>query len=702
MTAAAPLLLELGTEELPPKALAGLGAALVEGVRERLTRAALAFGDIESFASPRRLALLIHDLALRQSDRVSERRGPALAAAYDAAGAPTQATLGFARSCGVTLEQLQITTTEKGRWLSCVIKQPGAAATEILPALIVDALQALPVPRRMRWGSSDAEFVRPVHWLVLLHGEQIVPAHILGVAADRITYGHRFLAPAAIMLAHAADYAATLRQQGKVIAGFAARREMIRLAIEQAAKAAKGTALVAPDLLDEVTALVEWPVALTGAFAPEFLALPEEVLLATMQNHQRYFPLRGTDGRLLDRFITIVNIDSPHPERIIAGNQRVIQPRLKDAQFFWEQDRRTPLAERLPAMAGIVFEQQLGSLHDKTERTLILAEAIGRALDLDLAAVRRAAQLSRCDLVTGMVGEFPELQGVMGHHYALASGEAAAIARALEEFYLPRFAGDALPTNPFAQAIGVADRLDTLVGITAIGKEPTGDKDPYALRRHALAVLRICIERELDLDLVELITIAAGNLGALTGTMAGDGAIAGSTLIDRVHDFLLDRLRAYYSDREVPFDVFDAVRARRPARPLDFDRRVRAVAAFRALPQAASLAAANKRSANILAKLETPPPAELDPALLALPAEQALTRDLATAASEIAPLLATGDYAAALLRLAALRDSVDAFFDAVLVWCDDPAVRANRLALVARLRHLFTGIADISRLNLSS
>lgn len=700
MSDALPLLLEIGTEELPPKALPGLIAALADGVRERLAREALDCGEIETFASPRRLALLLHDLATKQPDRTSERRGPALAAAYDAAGKPTPAALGFARSCGVGIEQLQVIETDKGRWLGCVVTQPGAPVEQILPKLTAEVLQALPIPRRMRWGGSDAEFVRPVHWLVLLHGERVVPARILGVDADRITYGHRFLAPAGIALATATEYESRLGQ-GKVIASFTARREAIRAAIAEAATAAGGVAMVAPELLDEVTALVEWPVALTGAFAPEFLELPPEVLLATMQNHQRYFPLRGADGRLLARFITIANIDSPRPDLIVAGNQRVIQPRLQDARFFWEQDRRVPLAERLPVLTDIVFEQQLGSLRDKTDRASILAEAIGRAMRLDLAAVHRAAQLARCDLVTGMVGEFPELQGVMGHHYALASGEPAPVARALEEFYLPRFAGDALPASPLGQAIGVADRLDTLVGIIAIGKEPTGDKDPYALRRHAFAVLRICIECQLDLDLIELITIAAGNLGALTAPKvpAGD---TGSALIDKVYDFLLDRLRTYYADRELPFDVFDAVRARRPARPLDFDRRVRAVAEFRALPQAASLAAANKRSANILAKLDIPPATTLDPSLLELPAEQTLARELDAAADAVEPLLALGDYTAALLRLAALRDSVDAFFDAVLVLCDDPALRANRLALVARLRELFTGIADISRLNLSS
>lgn len=702
MSATLPLLLELGTEELPPRALPALIDALAEGLGDQLTRNALTFGRIERYATPRRLALLIHDLTTQQPDRTTERRGPAWAAAYDAQGAPTPAALGFARSCGVSIDQLKVTESEKGRWLSCVVTQPGAPAEQIVPELIEQVLRCLPVPRRMRWGSSDTEFVRPVHWLVLLFGECVVPARILGLDSDRISYGHRYLAPEGIVLTNAAEYEERLRCEGKVIADFGARREVIRAAIERAAVAEHASALVAPELLDEVTALVEWPVALTGSFDPAFLSLPMEVLLATMQNHQRYFPMRHASGGLVARFITIANIDSPRPDLIIAGNQRVIQPRLKDAQFFWEQDRRQPLADRLPLLANIVFEQQLGSLADKTDRVLILAEAIGRSLRLDLAAVRRAAQLSRCDLVTGMVGEFPELQGVMGQYYAIASGEAPLIATALAEFYLPRFAGDALPASPLGQAIGVAERIDTLVGITAIGKEPTGDKDPYALRRHAFAVLRISIEQSLDLDLVELITIAAGNHGALLGHERGGEGCVRSALIEKVYDFLLDRLRTYYLDRGVAFDVFDAVRARRPTRPLDFDQRIRAVATFRALPQAASLAAANKRSANILGKLEAPPPVDLDRALLTEIAEQALAGELDAAARAVQPLLATGDYTAALLRLSALRETVDAFFDSVLVMCDDGAIRANRLALVARLHALFTEIADISRLNLSS
>jgi glycyl-tRNA synthetase beta chain len=691
------LLVEIGTEELPPKALRALATAFADGLCQRLTKSSLTFGQVDTFATPRRLALLIHQLAVRQPDQTSERRGPALAAAYDADGRPTPAATGFARSCGVALDAMTVIESAQGKWLACSLTRSGDRTEQLVPGLVAETLNELPIPRRMRWGTSDAEFVRPVRWLVLMLGEHVIPARILGHDAGRLTYGHRFHAPAAIALPHASAYPVLLRTQGMVIPDFDERRRTIADAVRQAAATVNARVTLPEALLDEVTALVEWPAILTGYFDAEFLALPAEVLTATMQGHQRYFPLTDDDGRLIARFITVANIDSPHPESIIAGNRRVIQPRLTDARFFWLQDQKQALAERLPQLANIVFEQRLGSLHDKTERVAALAVRIAASTGAASDLVRRAALLSRCDLVTGMVGEFPELQGIMGRYYARASGEPATVADAIEELYLPRHAGDRLPATPIGQALAIADRVDTVVGIFAIGKQPTGDKDPYALRRHALAVLRICIERGRDLDLQQLITFAADAYHGRVAAIA-DTAGARDALIAKVFQFCVDRLRTYYLEREIGADVFEAVKARNPTRPLDFDRRIRAVTEFRNLPAAQSLAIAHKRSANILAQHGAAGNGPFAHALLRDPAEQELAARLDVVGAGVEALLAAGDYTDALTQLATLRAPVDAFFDGVLVMCDDAALRRNRIALIARLHGLFTAVADISRL----
>ncbi len=683
--ASADALIEIGTEELPPKALRGLSEAFVEGIRARLAQTRLAFGAVTGYAAPRRLAVHVASLALAEPDHETQRRGPALAAAFDTAGAPTPAALGFARSCGVAIEALARLETAQGAWLVHTLSERGRPAAAMLPGVVSGALDRLPIPRRMRWGAGVAEFVRPVHWIVLLHGEDVVPAEILGVATGRTTRGHRFHHPAAIELPRPDAYLPLL-EKAHVLADFVTRRERIRAGVEATARNAGGTPLFDDALLDEVTSLTEWPVVLTAAFDAEYLRLPREVLVATMQGHQRYFPLAAPDGTLLPQFITVANVESREPGRIREGNARVVRPRLADAAFFWDQDRRQPLADRLESLGSVVYQERLGTLRDKTLRVEMLAAAIAGAIGADAGATARAARLSRCDLMTALVGEFPELQGTMGRYYALAAGEPAEVAQAIDELYLPRHAGDRLPATGAGRALAIADRLDTLAGIFGIGQLPTGDRDPYGLRRAALGVLRTIIEGGLDLDLAPLLESAATGYGERLPDPAASTA--------QVLDFVIERLRGHYADQGIAPDTFEAVAAVRPTRPLDFDRRLKAVQAFRALPEAESLAAANKRIANILRKSEAAPVARVYEALLEAGAERALHEALqAHAAGD-----AGADHAATLARLAALRGPVDAFFDQVLVNCEDAAVRANRLALLSDLSAQFLRIADISRL----
>ncbi len=683
------LLIELGTEELPPKALDRLSSAFMAGIEQQLVQHGLGFSNIQRYASPRRLALLIDDLAIAQHDRVIERRGPAVAAAFDANGNPTKAVEGFARSCGVAVSQLEQIDTPKGAWLVHKQLQAGKPTAELIPEMVEKALAGLPIPKRMRWGSREEEFVRPVHWLVLLFGNEAVQGSVLGLDAGRTTRGHRFLHPEPIEIGAPAEYPELLRNTGQVIADPAERRALIRSQVEAAAAGEGAQAVIEEELLDEVTALVEYPVAVMGAFDERFLTVPAEALIKTMQGHQKYFPVVDSEGQLLPRFITISNIPSRNPAAVRAGNERVIRPRFSDAAFFWEQDLKHPLQDHIEGLKTVVFQEKLGTLHDKAERVSRLAQRIAEELDFDPQLAQRAAQLSKCDLLTLMVGEFPELQGTMGRYYATHAGEAPDVAAAMEEQYLPRHAGDRLPLTYCGRALAIADRLDTLVGIFAIGQRPSGEKDPFGLRRAALGVLRTMIETPLDLDLESLLQCAAkgfaGRLDAVAAT-------------DEVFSYMMERLRAYYSERGIAADEVDAVLAQRPTRPADFDLRVRAVTAFRKRPEAESLAAANKRIRNILRKTEETYPQHPDINLLREASEKALASQLAELSPVVEPLFSQGRYSEALQLLAGLRDAVDTFFDGVMVMCEDEALRKNRLALLASLSELFLRVADLSRL----
>ena len=685
-----PLLIELGMEELPPRALPALRDALQAECLRRLDDAGIQPGDVIAFATPRRLALLLDGIPSRQPDRIQERRGPAVTAAFDAAGAPTRAAEGFARSCGVAVEDLGRENTDKGEYLVHRETRSGATLEQLLSGILAASLAALPTPKRMRWGSGEAEFVRPVHWLVALYGDRVLDIEVMGLRSGRETRGHRFHCPQPLELSHAGDYARRLEQDGMVMPSFEARRESIARQIAAEAEAAGGQALVDADLLDEVTALVEWPVALTGSFDARFLDVPQEALISTMQDNQKYFPLVDESGRMLARFIVISNIRSRYPEAVRNGNERVLRPRFADAEFFWEQDRRDTLASRESWLGTVVFEQHLGTLADKSARLALLMESLSAPMELDPALARRAAQLAKCDLGTRMVFEFPELQGTMGRYYALHDGEPEALAAALEQHYWPRQAGAALPEAPLAQALALADRLDTLVGIFAIGKEPSGTKDPFALRRAALGLLRILVERELPLALTPLLESAAAGVAVRV-----PGAIAA---VPRVHAYILDRLRGYLLEQGMAPEVFEAVASVAPDVPLDFVQRARAVQRFRERPEAESLAAANKRIRNLLRKAEEPVGESVDEALLQSPAEQLLLETLQALEPRVAAAVENADYVGAMEDLASLRAPVDAFFTDVMVMVDDPALRANRLALLRRMAGRFDSVADISRL----
>ncbi|GGX49376.1 glycine--tRNA ligase subunit beta [Saccharospirillum salsuginis] len=703
MTTHADFLIELGTEELPPKALKSLQDAFAEGLLSRLGDAGLNFGAADRFGAPRRLAVVLKDLELKQPDEAFERRGPAVKAAFDADGNPTKAAEGFARSNGVSVDQLERMETSKGEWLVYRGVEPGRATKDLLPDLVQATLDALPIPKRMRWGASRDEFVRPVQWLVMLLGDDVVPASIYGIEADRFTRGHRFHAPDPIRIKRPTDYADVLKEQGWVLASFDQRRATIAEQAKVAAEAKGVTAVIDDDLLDEVTALNEWPVALVGQFDERFLDVPAEALVSSMQEHQKYFPTMDEQGRLASYFVFIANLESKDPSQVISGNEKVIRPRLADAAFFWDTDRKTPLVERVEKLKSVTFQQKLGSLHDKAGRLKAIAGEIARRLGDDVEVAERAAWLAKADLVTDMVFEFDDMQGIAGYYYALHDGEPDTVARAILEQYKPAGAGDELPTSRAGMAVALADRLDNLAGLFGIGQPPTGTKDPFALRRAALGVLRILVERELDLDLHELVAFAADQHANLPQR---------ETVVDQVVDYALDRFSAWYQDDGFRPDVFQAVRALNPSRPLDIDRRVKAVAGFSAMAQAEALAAANKRVANLLNKAGDNLGTELakgfkqggpawlarqaNPSLFVESAETTLWDAIETAEHDVAPMLDKTDYQGALQRLATLRDEVDAYFDQVMVMAEDPAVRANRLAVLARLRQLFLQVADIS------
>jgi glycyl-tRNA synthetase beta chain len=682
------LLFELGTEELPPRTLLELSTALTQGVLSGLDAAGIPHGHAHGFATPRRLAVRVRGLAEHQPDKQVEKRGPPLKVAYDGQGAPTQAAIAFAKNCGVPVSELSALKTDKGEWLMFRGTERGAPTSSLLGDIVDQAVANLPIAKRMRWGSRTVEFVRPVHSVVLLHGDEVVPAEILGLKAGRVTHGHRFHAPKPISLKSALGYEGRLHR-ARVVADFAKRRELIRAGVSAAAAATGegSSVLIEEALLDEVTALVEWPVPIAGQFEQRFLRLPREVVIATVQDHQRYFAVQGADGKLSGWFVTVSNIESRDPSKVREGNERVVRPRLSDAAFFWEQDRKLSLDAHAAALSGVTFQTRLGTYADKTRRVEALAQSIGGRIGAG-PWVARAARLAKADLMTAMVGEFPELQGTMGRYYAEAEGEPEEVALALEEHYRPRFAGDALPSTKTGQAVGLADKIDTLVGIFAIEQRPTGAKDPFGLRRAALGVLRILLEGRLDLDLFELLAEAAAAQPVLKAGVA-----------DEVYDYLFERLRGLLSEESgTTVEMLDAVFANRPRSPLDARARLQALKEFLSMPEAVVLAAINKRIANILKKTTLGGEVTVDAGALTEEAERQLHRTLSELRAPVEQAAAERRYAQSLKALVALRAPVDEFFERVMVMDDDIGRRNNRLALLREVQRLLGGVADLSRL----
>ena len=689
MANTADLLFELGTEELPPVALRKLSNALTNEFVAGLAAANLAHGEVKSYAAPRRLALFIKDVEVQQADRDVERRGPAVKAAFDAEGNPTKAAEGFAQSCGTTVDQLQRIETPKGEWLAYQMHEAGQAASELLPAIAENALNKLPIPKRMRWGSSEAQFVRPVHWLVFLLGNDVVICRILDATSARISYGHRFHHPEAIEIKSPDAYADQLLSPGFVIADFDQRKAKVKAQVEETAASLNGVAEMDDDLLEEVTALNEWPIPVAGEFEERFLDVPHEALVSTMKSNQKYFPIFNAKHELMNHFITLANIESKDPAMIKAGNERVVRPRLADAMFFWQQDGKKKLEDHIERLKTVVFQKQLGSMYDKSERVAALAEYIAKSIDGDVAKAKRAGQLSRCDLMTEMVYEFGDMQGIMGRYQAQRDGEDAEIAQAMDEFYMPRFSGDQLPQTKTGIAIALAERIDTLVGIFGIGMKPTGDKDPFALRRAALGALRIIREHQLPLNIRDLLTQASNNLA---------GNITEASAIDDVEGFMFDRLKGLYADLGVSVDTFEAVLAVKPATLNDFDQRINAVTEFRGLPEAEALAAANKRISNLLKKVEGELSSSIDTKLFDVDAESALHQAMQDATSSATQAMSSSAYSDALKALSTLRSPVDAYFDDVMVMVDDAVVKANRLAMLGQLQSAFLQVADIGLL----
>ena len=689
------LLVEIGTEELPPKALRDLMQAFGAGLTAALDEVHLQHGATHVFASPRRLAVIVDALEAEQQDRNVELKGPPVKVAFDKDGKPTAAAIAFAEKCGAAVADLGRNKTDKGEWLAASKVERGQAAATLLPAALERALGGLPIPRRMRWGAGDAEFVRPVHWVMLLHGNDVIDTTIMGVRTGNETRGHRFHSSGPIVIANADAYLAALEKDGHVIADFERRRSQVRDGVRAIAAEAGGEIVDGESLYDEVAALVEWPVPILGSFDEQYLSLPREVVTSTLTGHQRYFPVADNKGRLLPRFVTVANIESKDPEQVRDGNERVIRPRLADAAFFWDNDRRNTLASRADSLREVVYQRGLGSLHDKSRRIATLAEWAATALAIDGSIAARAAALAKCDLLTGMVGEFPDLQGTMGRYYALSDGEPEAVASAIGEHYLPRFAGDVLPETEAGQILSVADKIDTLAGVFAMGKKPSGNRDPFGLRRAALGIVRILIECRLDLDLKALI----GEALALQPAGKEDARAA---LADELYAFITERLRRYFLDRDAALatETLEAVMVRQPASLVDFDRRLAAVQTFARLEQAESLAAANKRIANILRKADNPEGLTVKKKLFEHDAERRLASALTSAREKVAPLLAMRSYAESLNELADLKEPIDHFFDEVMVMADNEAVKNNRLALLGEIRALFLNVADISRLSL--
>lgn len=684
-------LFELGTEELPPKSLLSLSRAFEQTVVAALEKADLAFAGVQSFAAPRRLAIRVDALQSQQADRTFNRRGPAVQAAYDASGNPTKAAEGFARSCGVTMADLGVEQTDKGDYLVYQGVEAGQQAQDLLPTIIADALAALPVAKRMRWGAHRFEFVRPVKWVLALWGSDVLPMSLFGLMASNTTRGHRIHAPGELSITEPQAYADTLAKQGYVLADFASRRHKIQQDLLALAQMHQVTVLLDEDLLDEVNSLNEWPVALSGEFETRFLDVPAEALMSSMQEHQKYFPAVDAQGKLVARFFFIANLASKDPKAVVSGNEKVIRPRLSDAAFFWETDQKTPLADRLTRLDDIVFQKQLGTLREKSQRVEALAGHIAQRIGANSAIAQRGARLAKADLVTDLVFEFADLQGLAGYYYAQKDGEPEGVPEVIRDQYRPAFAGDALPETLEGCVVALADRLDTLVGIFGIGLKPTGTKDPYALRRAALGVLRLLVERELPLDLAELVSLAHRQYSSLPEH---------STVEADVVAYALERFRAWYQDANIDTDVFYAVRALNISEPLDIQHRVLGVAAFKASAAAKNLAEANKRVANLLSKQSDALPSSLAADILVEPSEQALLALLSELEGQVAGAVAEGNYALALEHLSVLKDPLDQFFADVMIMADDPQLRQQRLALLQTVRNLFMQIADISLLQL--
>ncbi|MDU2244584.1 MAG: glycine--tRNA ligase subunit beta, partial [Haemophilus parainfluenzae] len=679
-------LVEIGTEELPPKALKTLATSFADNVEAELNQAGLTFDKIEWFAAPRRLAVKVLNLATQQPSKEIEKRGPAVSAAFDAEGKPTKAAEGWARGCGITVEQAERIATDKGEWLVHRAKIEGQPTKNLLNDIVANALVKLPIPKPMRWADKTVQFIRPVHTVTMLLGDELIEGEILGVASARTIRGHRFLGEKEFEIQHADQYPQLLREKGSVVADFNERKAEILAKSQAKATALGGVADIEESLLEEVTSLVEYPNVLAAKFEERFLAVPAEALVYTMKGDQKYFPIYDKDGKLLPHFIFVSNINPEDPTAIIEGNEKVVRPRLTDAEFFFKTDLKQKLVDRLPRLETVLFQQQLGTLKDKTDRIEQLAGEIAKQIGADEAKAKRAGLLSKCDLMTNMVFEFTDTQGVMGMHYARHDGEDEEVAVALNEQYMPRFAGDELPKSLVASAVALADKFDTLTGIFGIGQAPKGSADPFALRRAALGALRIIVEKNLPLDLEDLVKKSAALFG---------DKLTNQNVVADVVDFMLGRFRAWYQDEGIAVDVIQAVLARRPTRPADFDARVRAVSHFRTLDSAEALAAANKRVSNILAKADAAI-GEINLTACVEPAEKALAEAVLALRTEVKPLIAKGDYTAVLDKLANLRAPVDNFFDNVMVNAEDPALRQNRLAILNTLQDLFLQVADIS------
>ena len=680
-------LAEIGTEELPPKALKKLATAFAENVENELNQAGLSFEKVEWFAAPRRLAVKVLGLATAQPSKEIEKRGPAVSAAFDADGNPTKAAEGWARGCGITVDQADRIATDKGEWLVHRAVIEGQPTKNLLVDIISRSLANLPIPKMMRWGDKTEQFVRPVHTVTLFFGGELIEGEILGVKIANVVRGHRFLGEREFTISHADEYLTALREKGMVVADFNERKALILAKSQEKATALGGVADIEEDLLDEVTSLVEFPNVLTAKFEERFLAVPAEALVYTMKGDQKYFPIYDKDGKLLPHFIFVSNINPEDPTAIIEGNEKVVRPRLTDAEFFFKTDLKQRLEDRLPRLETVLFQQQLGTLRDKTARIEALAGEIAVQIGADKAKAERAGLLSKCDLMTNMVFEFTDTQGVMGMHYARHDGEDEEVAVALNEQYMPRFAGDELPKSLVACSVALADKFDTLTGIFGIGQAPKGSADPFALRRAALGSLRIIVEKNLPLDLEDLVRKSAALFG---------DKLTNANVVEDVVDFMLGRFRAWYQDEGIAVDVIQAVLARRPTKPADFDVRVRAVSHFRTLDSAEALAAANKRVSNILAKVEGEISTEIDRSLLVEAEEKALAEQVLALQAELAPKFENGEYQVALDRLASLRETVDNFFEKVMVNAEDENLRRNRQAILNNLRNLFLQVADIS------